>query len=142
MKASPRDELTEILSGLTLFSDLSPAQLEAASHTFEEAWFPPGQRVVRQGFAQPEFHLIIDGEAAVRVDGQERARLTRGDFFGEIAALVDEPPTADVVALTQLRCLVLTADELADLLLTYPPVMFRMLQSEARRLRSAIAWRA
>lgn len=142
MKASPRDELTEILSGLTLFSDLAPAQLEAASHAFEEIWFGPGQRVVRQGFAQPEFHLIIEGEAAVRVDGQDRARLSRGDFFGEISALVGEPPTADVIALTQLRCLVLTSDELNDLLLTYPQVMFRMLQTEARRLRSAIAWRA
>jgi CRP-like cAMP-binding protein len=138
----PRDELTEILAGLSLFSDLTRAQLEAASQAFEEMWFSPDQRVIRQGFAQPDFHLIIDGEAVVRVDGQERARLTRGDFFGEISTLLGEDPAADVVASTKLRCLVLTSKELTHLLSTYPPVMYRMLQTEARRLRNAIEWRA
>jgi CRP/FNR family cyclic AMP-dependent transcriptional regulator len=141
-RTKPRDELTEILSGFSLFSDLTRAQLEAASQAFEEMWFSPNQRVIRQGFAQPDFHLIIEGEAVIRVDGQERAHLTRGDFFGEISVLLGEDPAADVVASTKLRCLVLTSKELTNLLSTYPPVMYRMLQTEARRLRNAIEWRA
>lgn len=137
-----RDDLKEILAGLSLFSDLTPPQLEAASHHFEEVWFNEGERVLREGFTRPDFHLIIQGEAAIRVEGEEISRLTRGDFFGEISALLGDVPSADVVALTSLRCLAMTADELNKMLFEFPPVMHRLLQTEARRLRDAIKWRA
>jgi CRP-like cAMP-binding protein len=75
------------------------------------------------------------------IDGVERARLARGDFFGEISILLDEPPSADVVALTPLSCIVLPRDELTDWLATAPSVTLRMLQAEVRRLRTASLWR-
>lgn len=136
------DELKETFATLMLFGDLTPPQLEAVTHYFEEAWFNEGERVMRQGFAQPDFHIILNGEVVIVVEGEERARLTRGDFFGEISALLGDLPTADVVALTSLRCAVLTASELNKLLFEYPHVMHRLLQTEARRLRNAIQWRA
>ena len=77
----------------------------------------------------------------VEVDGEERHRLGRGEFFGEISALTDEPPTADVVAVNMLRCLVIPAAQLEKLLLERPQLMLRMLRMEARRLRGALDWR-
>lgn len=136
-----RHDLTETLAGLSLFADLSRPQVEACTHTFEEIWFNEGQRILRLGFSQPAFYVIIDGEAAVRIDGEERARLKKGDFFGEIAVLLGEAPSADVVALTGLRCITIPGDELQHFLQDFPQVMFRVLQTEARRLRSAIQWR-
>jgi CRP-like cAMP-binding protein len=76
----------------------------------------------------------------VVIDGQERARLGRGDFFGEIAALTGDAPTADVVAATLLRCVTVAGPELESFLLEHPRVMYRMLQAEARRLRTANLW--
>ena len=84
--------------------------------------------------------MILDGEARVVIDGQERARLTRGDFFGEISILTEEPPTADVIALSLLRCMIIPDNELKPFLLKQPSVMYRMLQIEARRLRAANVW--
>ena len=136
------DDLTQVLAGFALFSDLTPPQLEAMAHTFHEAMFNPGDRILREGFAQPDVYVIIQGDAAVRVDGQERARLTRGDFFGEISALLGDLPSADVVALTTLKCVVATAEEFKELLIGHPNFMFRMLQTEARRLKEAIQWRS
>jgi CRP-like cAMP-binding protein len=86
------------------------------------------------------FYVILDGEAKVVIDGQERARLTRGDFFGEISLLADEAPTADVIATSLLRCLIIPDNELKAFLLKQPSVMYRMLQIEARRLRAANVW--
>jgi len=43
------------------------------------------------------FYVILSGEARVVIDGEERAALTRGDFFGEISVLTDTAPTADVI---------------------------------------------
>lgn len=136
------DEVVDTLAGLALFSDLSRPQLEAAAHTFEEEWFDEGQRILRQGFTGGGFYLILDGNAAVRIDGEDRGKLARGDFFGEISILLGEPPTADVTALSSLRCLVLAAPKVQEFLTSYPSVMFRILQAEARRLRQSIQWRS
>jgi CRP-like cAMP-binding protein len=137
-----QEEITQTLAGLALFADLSRPQLEAVAHTFEEEWFGEGQRILRQGFSGSGFYVIIEGEAAIRIDGQERTRLARGDFFGEVSVLLGEAPTADVVALSQLRCLVLSAPDVQDFLVSQPQVMFRMLQAEARRLRNTILWQS
>jgi CRP-like cAMP-binding protein len=135
------ENLVETLSRLSLFADLTYPQVEALAHTFTEEVFAEGQRVIREGMAGGGFYVILEGEASVVVGGQERARLTRGDFFGEISILTDELPTADVVATTILRCLTIPNNELKALMLRQPNVMYRMLQVEARRLRTAIAWR-
>lgn len=136
------DEIVEILSSLALFADLGRADLQAIAHTFEEESFSEGQRILRQGFSGTGFYVILQGEAAVVIDGQERTRLARGDFFGEISILLGEPPNADITAVTALTCIVLPRDELTDWLLSKPPVALRMLQAEVRRLRAASRWRS
>lgn len=136
------DDVVDVLGGLALFADLERPQLESVAHTFDEEMFAEGQRILRQGFTGSNFYVIMDGEAAVRVDGDDLAMLSRGDFFGEVSTLLGEPPTADVVALRPMRCLVLGAGELRTFLLANPSVTFRMLQAEARRLRATIEWRS
>jgi CRP-like cAMP-binding protein len=130
----------ETLGRLALFADLSRPQVEAIAHTLDEEMFPEGQRVLRQGFSGSNLYIILDGEAAVVIDGTERARLGRGEFFGEASTLLGTPPTADVVATTPLRCLVVPAPELEDFLLAYPAVAIRMLREEVRRLATTLQW--
>ncbi|MBI4277698.1 MAG: cyclic nucleotide-binding domain-containing protein [Armatimonadetes bacterium] len=136
------ESVTNILAGLALFADLSRPQLEAVAHTFDEQWFAQGQRILRQGLTGSGLFVVLDGEAAVTIDGQTRAVLSRGDFFGEISVLLGEPPAADIVALRPLRCLVLSGADVEAFLISHPRVMYRMLQAEARRLRSANLWRS
>ena len=130
----------EALARLSLFADLPHPQLEAVAHSFGEEVFAEGQRVIRQEVTGGGFYVILDGEAKVVIDGRERARLTRGDFFGEISILAEEVPTADVIAISLLRCLIVPDNELKPFLLKHPTVMYRMLQIEARRLRAANVW--
>jgi CRP-like cAMP-binding protein len=132
--------LVDSLAQLTLFADLSQPQLEEIAHTVGEEVFAEGQRVLRQGISGGGFFVIVDGEARVLIDGEERAQLGRGDFFGEVVALTGDRPSADVVAATLLRCISIPPAELEDFLLQHPRVMFRMLQAEARRVRSANRW--
>ena len=130
----------ESLARLALFADLRRPQLEAITHLFEDEVFTPGQRVLRQGLSGSAFYVILEGEASVTMDGVERARLGRGDFFGEISVLTGGPPTADVRAETLLRCVVVPGPELEALLLEHPTVMLRLLQAEARRVGAARPW--
>ena len=137
-----RDEIVDTIAGFAVFADLTTPQLEGAAHTFEEAWFPDGERILRQGLTGSGFYVILAGEVSVRVDGQERARLGRGEFFGEVSILLGEPPVADIVALGPVRCLVLPGPSVEPFLVAHPRVMYRMLQAQARRLRNANRWRS
>jgi CRP/FNR family transcriptional regulator, cyclic AMP receptor protein len=136
----PTANYVETLARLSLFADVAHPQLEAIAHSFDEEVFAAGQRVIRQDVTGGGFFVILDGEARVVIDGEERAHLTRGDFFGEISLLTEERPTADVIATSLLRCLIVPDTELKQFLLKHPSVMYRMLQIEARRLRAANVW--
>ncbi len=135
--ALSQDQLVDTLSGLSLFADLSRPQLEQVAHKMTEESYPVGQRILRQGFTGTGFYVILDGEVAVKIDGQERARLSKGDFFGEMSILLGEPPVADIVTLRQLEVLHLGGPELEGFLRDHPSVMYRMLKAVALRLRNA-----
>jgi CRP-like cAMP-binding protein len=137
-----REDLIDTIAGFALFADIPGPRLAAIVHIFEEAAFAQGEKVLRQGLAGSAFYIILDGEAAIVIDGEERARLARGDFFGEVSVLLGETPIADVVATRQLRCLVLPGPSVEPFLVDNPRVMYRMLQAQARRLRAANRWRS
>jgi CPA1 family monovalent cation:H+ antiporter len=136
----PDPDIVEKLSRLAHFADLSRPQLESIAHRFDEAVFAEGERVLRTGLTGGALYVIIDGEAVVRINGQERVRFGPGEFFGEIGVLLDEPPNADVEAATLLRCLQIPGATVEPFLTEFPQVMFRMLKTEARRLRVTTEW--
>jgi CRP-like cAMP-binding protein len=72
----------------------------------------------------------------------EVTRFGPGEFFGEISLLTGEPPVADIVALTMLRCLVIPGPEFERFMLENPRILYRMLQAEARRLRNTTEWKS
>jgi CRP-like cAMP-binding protein len=140
--AMTQQELVDTLSGLALFADLSRPQVEQVAHQMTEESYPVGQRILRQGFTGTGFYVIVEGEVAIKIDGEEIARLSKGDFFGEMSILLGEPPVADVVTTRQLRVLHLGSPEFEGFLRDYPAVMYRVLKSVALRLRNANRWRS
>jgi CRP/FNR family transcriptional regulator/CRP/FNR family cyclic AMP-dependent transcriptional regulator len=135
-----REEVVDILSGFSLFGDLKTPELESLVDIFAEEAFQAGEKVLRQGLTGSNFYVILEGTAAIRVDGKERSTLRPGDYFGEISTLLGVPPTADIVAHDRLRCLVLPGSELQGFLVGHPRVMYRILQEEARKLRTTTRW--
>ncbi len=135
-----RAEVVDILAGFALFADLTTPELENLVDTFDEQMFSEGERVVRQGLSSASFYVILDGAATIRVDGKDRATLRPGEFFGEISCLLGDAPVADIVAQKQLRCLVLPGQSLERFLVAHPRVLFRLLQGEARKVRTTTRW--
>jgi len=134
-----RDELVRSLSGLALFSDLRDADLEAIADPELERRFVEGERVLRRGLSGSGFYVILDGEAAVEIAGDDEPRkLRRGDFFGEVSTLLDCKPTADVIARSELHALEIPGPQLETFLMKYPHVTYRMLQTVTRRLRDVL----
>ncbi|MEA2661115.1 MAG: family transcriptional regulator, cyclic receptor protein [Chloroflexota bacterium] len=139
--ATTPGHLIDTLSGISLFADVAAAELNSIAHAVEERRFADGERIIRQGLTGSAFYLILEGEAAIRVDGKDLGTLSRGEFFGEISILLGEPPVADIIATRSLRCAIIAGPELEAFMLTHPTVMYRMLKAEARKLQRATSWR-
>ena len=115
------------LRALPLFAGLEPDQAAqvAAQASLREA--ASGEDVVEQWSLGSEFFVILDGKAAVSVDGQPARELGPGDFFGELRALewgsgYAYPRLASVRATSPLRLLVFPEGSLQELVDRYPPL--------------------
>jgi CRP-like cAMP-binding protein len=101
---------------------LSEEQLIAATAQSENVKFAPGQIIFRQGDPADKFYIITKGQVDVlRMDkktGQEIqvARLSEGQYFGEIGVLGRTERTATIKAVTTVECLALSGQVLKSLL--------------------------
>jgi CRP-like cAMP-binding protein len=134
------EQLADTIAGFALFADLTTPQREHVVDVFGEQWFPDGEKVLRQGLSGSGLYIVLEGSAAIRIGGVDRATLRAGDFFGEISCLLGEAPTADIVAVGALRCLVLPSSQVEDFLKSNPTIMYRILQGEARKVRTTTKW--
>jgi predicted MFS family arabinose efflux permease len=100
-----------LLVNLPMFAPLPLAVTDLLAAEAQPRHFPAGAVVIREGQAGDQFHLIVDGSAAVSVRGAPRPSLQRGDCFGEIALLRGTPRTATITAEQPLHTLTLGRDE-------------------------------
>jgi CRP-like cAMP-binding protein len=128
--------LVESVARLALFCDLDYPEIETVLPMVEERLYHEGQWVVRRGEVDVGLNIIVDGEVSVVLEGDELASLSKGSFFGEISALLGEPTVADIIARTPLQCLFIKPEDVEPFLIANPKVMYRMLQAEARRLKT------
>lgn len=72
-------------------------------------------QLVRKGTRPDALYFLLGGEASVRVNGRELARLVPGNFIAEMSLLTGEETTADVYALGTVEYMAWPAATLARL---------------------------
>src|SRR5205085_7860564 len=94
--------------------------------------YPAGERIFAQGELGTEMFIIQDGvvEIVKEISGETHllSTLEKGDFFGEMAVLDDVPRSADAVARTEVRLLVINGARFDEMLRRNPEIAVRIIR--------------
>lgn len=130
------EDSLELLKEVPLFSTFNKKQLKSVRKTAKEKEFQSKEAIVREGDASNTgFYLILEGQVEVKQDESTLSKLGSGQFFGEMAVLDEKPRSADVVATTDTKCLLLTSWNFKALIKTYPDMATKVISELANRLR-------
>ena len=135
-----RDPKMAALSSVEVFSHCKQQELSVLAGSADECELPAGHVLMREGETGAEAFLILSGTAAVSIGGRPVATIGAGETVGEMALIDGRPRTATVVALTDLRVLVIGRRHAAALL-DQPGVARGLLEILSARLRDADAGR-
>ncbi len=132
----------KLLSGSSLFCQLTPSELEALAKNAHIRHFVAKQMIIEQGSRGDEMYAVVHGRLKVtrsNNDGREinLAILEGGEIFGELAMLDGAPRNASVEALEDGELLVLQRSAVDQYLAHHPHVMRSLITSLCERLRSA-----
>jgi CPA1 family monovalent cation:H+ antiporter len=100
-------ETRALIARVPMFAALDRDQLDALSRLLRPQLAVPDERLIKIGAPGDAMYFIASGVLEVMAAGQ-RILLSRGDFVGEMALVLNQPRQADVTALSY--CLLLTLD--------------------------------
>ena len=141
--AADLDEAVEragLLAGMPLFSEVSASQVKLIASKLVAGSYPAGTTIIRQGDIGDKFYVVKSGivEVRRRVEGTGEettvGRLGQGEYFGEIALLMNVPRTASVVAATQVELLSLDAASFDEMVKDYLQSSHGLEQVSTRRM--------
>lgn len=132
-----------LLKSIPLFSVLDPPNLDHLASSSRTLTLSPGQTLFKQGDVGREVYLITSGEAEIISEIPEGvitlATLRENQIVGEVAALIDVPRTATVLAMQELTALVISKETFFQLLENFPTIGIEVMCEMARRMSQTTA---
>jgi CRP-like cAMP-binding protein len=130
-------DANSMIGSVPFFRGLQEKTRKAVASQGKEMSYKAGDSIVDEGTMGVGFYLILDGKAEVRKGGKILATLSKGQFFGEMSLIDEQPRSADVVAVAPTKCWALTSWAFAALVKTRPEIALNMLKELVKRLRAA-----
>ena len=122
----PNQRTREFLRSVPPFDTLGTGELTQVISRMEMAYFPRGQRIKSKGDrAFQHLYIIQQGSARLSLIDDEGEDLLvdirgEGDYFGATSLLQDKPAMFNIFAHQDLICLMLPADDVRQLVNSYP----------------------
>lgn len=133
-----------LLGRIPLFAPFSAADLDTLFSCTYERPMRAGETLFQRGDPGVSMMAILAGEVRIVIPGeagndQDLNVLGQGAVFGEIALFDGKPRSADVVAATNGRLLVIERATILDLIGRNPDFARRVIETICLRLRATIA---
>lgn len=123
--------LEEVLRRTVAHEDSLPAYL--VNPDVEE--YEDGDVVIQEGNKDKDFFKLIRGKVAVLRSGKKIAEITEpGEYFGEMAAILEEPRSASIISVGRCTVKRYPGDKLAELIEKYPEVSKHLFRTLVERL--------
>lgn len=97
-KSDPKSKITELWLNTPLFENVPTSICRQLVENMHPRYYKKGEAVFNEGELGAGAVLISTGKVVIKSAGKILAELEEGDFFGEIALVLDEPRTADAIA--------------------------------------------
>lgn len=127
----------EHLSKVPLFSGFSKKELGRVARHVDMVDTPSGTTLTREGTLAHQFGILVKGSAQVSKEGTKLADLGPGDFWGEMALLLNVDSSATVATTEDSQLLVMHSREFGVLLDEVPAMAKKLAQGLAARLLEA-----
>lgn len=124
----------ETLSQITLFSDLSKADVKKIERLMTPVSIKAGREFITEGKPGREAFILVEGTASVHHGKRLVATLGPGDVIGEMSVLAGFPRSATVRAETDLTCEVLNRREFSSLLDEVPTIARKIMVAAIKRV--------
>ncbi|MEJ1161017.1 cyclic nucleotide-gated ion channel [Prosthecomicrobium sp. N25] len=122
-----------MVARVPLFAELNAGEIAEVTRLLSAQSVEPGTVITYAGDPAHCMYFIASG--TVEVDLQDaKVRLSDGDFFGEIAVLRKATRSADIVALSHCRLLLLDAEDLHHLMNRKPGIAAHIRQVARSRI--------
>ena len=136
--------LTDLLEQTPLFAHMRPDDLKELARLALTRQFKAGEVIVKEADETTGMFVIGQGEVEVaRGAGSASptvlARLSSGDFFGEMSMLHNQPRSATGTARTNVECISITRADFLGQVQRKPKIALAMLPVLIKRLREANA---
>ncbi|MBN1147162.1 MAG: SpoIIE family protein phosphatase [Anaerolineales bacterium] len=135
------NESIQALLGLSFLQGADPDVVIRLAETAIVRTFQPGQVILKEGDRGREVLLVIDGQVEV-VKGRDKDEILlsqrgKGEMFGEMGFIEDQPRFATIRALETTRLLEFSEESMRAALAQQPELLFRTTQILSSRLRQA-----
>jgi len=123
--AKKRKQYEDFLSSVPLLSTLTPEERMKVADAMTTKQYADDECILRQGDAADYFYLVIRGSVVVKRRGDDEhnpdnqvtlKKYERGDYFGELALIQNQPRAASAFALGECECAVLDVQAFERLL--------------------------
>jgi CRP-like cAMP-binding protein len=138
------ESISDLLRSNPVFADLKEREIRELEQITHHRSYKEGEVVFHEGEPGVGMYIIEEGSVKVFISAfgsheVELARLEKGDFFGEVALLEDEPRSASVIAMEPTSLIGLFKPDLLDLIDRNPQagvkIILKLSQILAARLR-------
>ncbi len=136
-----KEDILTVLKRIPLFQDLSRKELRQLERILHQRTYKAGETIFNEGDPGVGMYIIEEGEVQIALGKDRRvlAVLSKGDFFGEMALLLEAPRTASALASKPSVLYGFFQPDLFSILETYPrtgnKILLRLSQMIAERLR-------
>ena len=131
-------------SRVSIFSKLSPADVQELSNIVTVKQYAPDTAVFFQGEQSDSLYMLLKGSVKVTQTSAEGQKtmldiLGAGEIFGEFAMLDGHPRSATVTTCEPTELATISRRDFQDFVYTRPEILWKVLVSLCERLRKASA---